>query len=161
MDTEKDIIDNNFLNVLREKIDRLKKFAPERYESVINVDSLLIAGGYIDNLKPKSKYREYKKEILEFVDTLERNSDLAKTEIVELIQKHLSPLTIYLKSEHGFQDKHGWFWSGVFNLGLDIILIVTGLAKHYFYIPIFTIIAVIRNLWKLKKSKTENKFLDF
>jgi hypothetical protein len=130
------------------------------YLTFIDIDTLFDAGKYINNLKPKSKYREYKKQILMFIDTLEKDSNLEKKDIVELNRIYLSSLITFLMSEHGFKQKHGWLWSGVFTLVLDLILIFTGIAQYYYYLPILTVITVIRSIWKIKKAKTENKFLD-
>ena len=160
MKVEKENIDNNYLNELQEKVNRYKNSAPEMYLNFINIDTLVDAGRYIDNLKPKSKYREYKKQILKFIDALEKDNTLEKKDIVELNRIYLNSLILDLKSEHGFKEKNDWFWAGAFNLALDLVLIVTGVAKYYYYIPVFTTIAVIRNIRRIKKSKRENKYLD-
>ena len=161
MELGKENIDNNFLNLLQDKIERFKKNVPDIYKTSITVDTLLDAGRYIDVLKPKSKYRKYKTQILEFLDVLENNYELSKRDIVELQSNYLSDLVIFLISGHGFQEKHGTFWKGVFSLGLDVILILTGLAKIYYYIPIFTIFTVLRGRLKTQKAKREKKYLDF
>jgi len=154
-------IDNKFVKILEEKVSRYKKSEPARYKEVINIDTLLNAGKYLDTLMPQSKYREYKYQILEFIDTLEKEHGFSKKEIVALQQRYLSDLVIYLRSDHSFEEKHRWFWSGVFNLTLDVIFILLGIAKYYFYIPIFTIIAVARNVSKLKRAKKEGRYIDF
>ena len=148
------------MNILHEKVDRVKQYAPEMYLNFINIDTLINAGRYIDNLKPKSKYRDYKHHMLLFIENLEIDNDLQKKEIVELSRIHLNSIILFLVSEHGFKQKDDWFWSGLFNLVLDIVLILTGIARYYYYVPIFTIIAVFRNIRQIKKAKKENKYLD-
>lgn len=158
---KKEDIDNEFVNILEERVKRYKISEPAIYKEVINIDTLVNVGKYIDNLKPKSKYREYKYQILEFIDALEKEHGFSKKEVVALIRKHLSGLVICLRSDHSFEEKHGWFWSGVFNLSLDVLLILVGIAQYYYYIPIFTIITVFRNVLKLKKAKKEGRYIDF
>lgn len=157
----KEDLDSKFVEILEEKVSKYKKSEPAKYKEVFSIETLLGAGKYLDSLKPKSKYREYKYQILEFIDILDKDHNLSKKEIVSLQQKYLSALAIYLRRDHSFEEKYGWFWSGVFNLALDVILIIVGIAKYYYYIPIFTIIAVIRNVSKLKKANKEGKYIDF
>jgi hypothetical protein len=158
--TDKENIDSNFLNELQDNINRYKKSAPEMYLKFLNIDTLVDAGSYINNLKPKSKYREYKKQILEFIDALTQDDTLEKKDIVELNRIYLNSLIIVLKSEHGFKEKDDWFWAGALNLALDLILIITGVAKYYYYVPVFTITAVIRNFRSIQRAKKENKYLN-
>ncbi len=157
----KEEIDNQFINILEQKINRYKESEPTSYRKVINVDTLLNMGKYIDNLKPRSKYREHKRRILKFIDIIENENSLTKREVVALVHKYLSGIITFLQSEHSFSIKNDWFWSGVFNLILDVILIVIGIAKYYYYIPIFTIIAVVRNVLKQKKAKEAGRYIDF
>ncbi len=154
------LLDDKFIEILEEKIDSLD-FNNESVAFVINTKSLIEIGKYIDNLKPKPKYRNYKNQILEFLEKLEDNHDLTKEDVVILVQTYLSDLFLFLKSEHSFMDRHGWFWSSVFNLVLDIILIFIGITKYYYYIPIFTIIAVVKNILMRRKAKKEGKYIDF
>ncbi|GET27683.1 hypothetical protein [Prolixibacter sp. NT017] len=160
MKTDKENIDNNFLNELQDSISIYKKSAPEMYLNFINIDTLVDAGNYINNLKPKSRYREYKKQILKFVEVLAQDDTLQKKDIVELNRIYLNSLIIVLKRDHGFKEKDDRFWAGAFNLALDLILIITGVAKYYYYVPVFTITAVIRNSRSIQRAKKENKYLD-
>ena len=157
----KEDLDSKFIEILEEKVSKYKKSEPARYKEVFSIETLFGTSKYLDSLKPKSKYREYKYQILEFIDILDKDHNLSKKEIVSLQQKYLSALAIYLCNDHSFVEKHGWFWRGVFSLVLDVTLIIIGIAKYYYYIPIFTIIAVIRNASKLKKAKKEGKYIDF
>ena len=128
---------------------------------MFNIDTLLNVGKYIDELKPKSKYRDYKYKILEFIDILEKNHNLSKKEVIILARRHLSGLFIFLEIKHSFIGRHDWLWRSVFNLALDWILILIGVAKFYFYVPVLTISAVIRNVIKLKRAKKEGRYIDF
>jgi hypothetical protein len=154
-------IDNDYTKILEVKIESYKMVSDDIYKDIINIDTLLNIGKYIDELKPKSKYRDYKYKILEFIDILENNHNLSKKEVVILVQGHLSDIFIFLESKHSFIGRHDWFWRSVFNLALDLLLILIGVAKYYFYLPIFTITAVIRNVIKLNRAKKEGRYIDF
>lgn len=154
-------LDNNFKYILEEKVNIYKETEPAKYKKVIKIDTVLTIGRYLDSLKPKSKYREYKYQILEFIDILQHDSNLTKREVVALVQNHLSGIITFLQSEHSFSVRNDWFWSGIFNLVLDVILILIGIAKYYYYIPIFTLIAIIRNMSKQKRAKKEGRYIDF
>ncbi|UBM61531.1 hypothetical protein LA303_08890 [Candidatus Sulfidibacterium hydrothermale] len=155
-------IDDQFIFILKDKINNIKNSEGSgNYIRIINSGTLENIGRYIDNLRPKSKYRKYKHQILEFVDILENNRNLSKKEVAELIQTYLSEIFIFLGSKHSFIDRYAWFSAGEFNLVLDAILIFVGIGKYYYYIPIFTITAVIRNILKQRKAKKEGKYLDF
>lgn len=157
----KEDLDSRFVEILEEKVSKYKHSEPTMYREFFSIETLLGAGKYLDDLRPKSKYRDFKHQILEFIDILDKEHNFSKKEIVSLKQEYLSGLVIYLLSDHSFAQKHGWFWRGVFNLGLDITLIIIGIAKYYYSIPIFTILSVTRNVLKLKKAKKEGKYIDF
>lgn len=157
----KEKIDYEFINILEKKINKYKETEPIIYRQVININTLLNIGKYINNLKPKSKYREHKHQILKFIDIIENEHGLTKREVVALVNKYLSGTFTFLQSEHSFSIKNDWLWSGVFNLTLDIFLIIIGIAKYYYYIPIFTITAVVKNVRKQKKAKETGRYIDF
>lgn len=154
-------IDNEFVDIIHRKVLNLDKDAKLKYSKVINFDNLLHIGEFIDNLKPKSKYRNYKYQIINFLNVLNGNQNLNRKEIVAYVQEYLADIFVYLQSEHFFVDKFGWFWGAVFSLVLDLILILSGVARYYYYIPIFTILSLTKNLLKLKKAKKEGRFIDF
>lgn len=154
-------IDNDYIKVLEGKIASYNKTCSATYEEIVDVDTLMNIGRYINELKPKSKYRDYKYQILKFLEILERDDTLSKKQVVVIVQEHLSDLFILLKSKHSFIGRHDWFWRGVFNVALDVLLISIGIAKYYYYLPIFTAFAIIRNISKLKKAKKEGRYIDF
>jgi hypothetical protein len=153
-------IDNHFIDILESKINE-SELIHSKYNDVFGIESLMNMGVCIDKLKPKSRYRKYKNQILEFVDALNRESNLEPKEVVKLVDEHLNDIIIFLRRDHGFEVQNNWFYSGFINLFLDLILIVVGIAKYYYYIPLLTIISIIRNINKLNKAKNQGKYIDF
>lgn len=153
-------IDNHFIDILESKINE-SELLHSKYSEVFGIESLMNMGICIDKLKPKSRYRKYKYQILEFVDALNRQSNLEPKEVVELVDEYLNDIIIFLRRDHGFEVQNNWFYSGFINLFLDLILIVVGIAKYYYYIPLLTIISIIRNINKLNKAKKQGKYIDF
>ena len=154
-------IDNDFVNIIHRKILNLDKDAKLKYSKVINFDNLLYIGEYIDNLKPKSKYRNYKYQIINFLNVLNENQNLNRKEIVAYVQEYLVDTFSFLQRKHSFVDKFSWFWRSAFSLVFDLILILSGVAKYYYYIPVFSILSLTKNLFKLKRAKKEGRFIDF
>jgi hypothetical protein len=153
-------IDNHFIDILESKINE-SELLHSKYNEVFGIESLMNMGICIDRLKPKSRYRKYKYQILEFVDALNSQSNLEPKEVVKLVDEYLNDIILFLELKHGFQKQNAWFYSGFINLFLDLILIVVGIAKYYYYIPLLTIISIIRNINKLNKAKKKGKYIDF
>ena len=155
-------LNNDFINILNQKLDKYKKSKSHHYRKNQYIESLFNIGSYLNKIKKnRTKIKEYKLQIIKFTDILIDNPYLTEKEISDLVREYLYDIISFLKSEHSFVDRHVWFWSGIFNLVLDLILIIVGVAKYYFYVPIFTIIAVIRNILKLKKAKKEGRYIGF
>ena len=159
--SEHEKVDNEFVHIIQSKIQRFDNDVKLKYGEVINFDNLIYIGEFIDNLKPKSKFRDYKYQIINFLNILLDNKNLSRKEIVVYVQEYLSGLFMYLHRKHSFVDKFGWFWTAVFTLVLDLILILTGVARYYYYIPVFTILSLSKNLYRQKKAKKEGRYIDF
>lgn len=157
----KETIDNDFARLLENKIIAYKEACGNTYDRLVNTETLIRIGDFIDGLKPKSKYRDYKRQILEYLDTLSRTKTYERKEIVAITKEYLSDIFIHLESKHSFVGRHDWFWRGVFSVFIDVLLIITGIAKFYYYLPIFTTFSIIRNISKLKKAKKEGRYIDF
>ena len=98
----KERVDDDYINLLEEKINNYNKNKSPIYDEIVDVDTLLNIARYLDKLKPKSKYREYKIKILEFLNVLENNTTLDKKQVVAEVHEYLSGLFILLKSKHSF-----------------------------------------------------------
>jgi len=153
------MIDEQFLSLLQSRIQDIKSSNNIKYER--KLDSLLRVSSYIDQLKPKSKYRSFKNDIIHFVDYLRLHPNIDKHNYFLKANERLSDLIVFLQSKHSFMYKDDWLLAGFYNLVFDIILFLVGLGKFYFYIPIFTIISIVRNVKRIKKAEKEGKILDF
>ena len=156
----KEKLDNEFEEILAIKTNRLKCECKGKHERDINVDCVLNIGMFINDFKPKSKYRDYKRQILEYLNVIEQSNTLSKKELEDLRRGYLSDIIIFLQSDHSFVEKNSWFWFGTFALVLDVILMIFGIAKFYYYVPIFTAISITRNVIKEQKAKRENRLID-
>jgi len=152
---------SEFLVLLERKIDNFKNVGNQDYNKTINIDTLLNIGQFIDSLNSKSKYMQYKPNILHTINYLSEESEMSNKEIVNLVESELSGLIVYLRSEYGFVSRYDWIWSSVFSLVFDLIFYVIGAGQYYYYVPIFTIISLTRNLLKRKKAKANGRFIDF
>lgn len=154
-----DIIDEEFLDLLKSKVDDIKSISQNRFKK--QLETLLRVGAFIDGLKPRSKFRSYKKDMIEFLDHVKDHPDMDKDDYTQITQEKLSGLFSFLQVKYSFMYRDDWFWRGAFNLALDLFLFFIGLSKFYYYIPVFTIVSVVRNLNKIKKAEKAGKIIDF
>jgi hypothetical protein len=158
----RDQLDNNFRELLENKVKRLRELYTPEYEKRIRLDELKRIGIFFDDLKPKSQQREYKRLILDYLDELKNTEkELTKKEIWDLINKYLSPVFNYLNDKHDFLLKGTWFYIGIYGFILDVILYFVGIGKHYYYLPVFAIIFLLSRYIKERKAKKKGKFIDF
>ncbi len=156
---EKELIDNKFLEILEEKVDYLKQHGNPLYDKTYSFDNLIVIGTFINNLKPKSKYRNYKLHILTYTDIISGNSNYTKKDIVRLVGMHIEDIHIFLMSKYDFRDRFLGLWFAIFILFIDLILILIGIGKFYYYIPVLTIFSLQNSICKYKKAKREGKII--
>jgi hypothetical protein len=154
-----DMIDEDFLSLLESRVQDAKSINKNKFKK--QLETLMRVGFYIDDLKPKSKYRSYKKDIIGFVDYVNYHPDMDNDEYSRITQEKLSDIIIFLQSNHSFMFKNDWFWAGIFNFAFDLLLFILGLGKYYYYVPVFTIISIIRNIKRIKKAEKSGKILEF
>lgn len=154
--------EENYLGVLKEKINEYKQKEPFHLKGFINIDNLITIGKFLNNLQnDKEKISRYKNQLIEFLDKINTNPDISKKKLSTLVDHYLSDIFSYLVSEHSFIMKNDWFYRSQFILILDVILLIVGVAKYYYYIPIFTIISVFNSIRKTKKAKKNGRYIDF
>lgn len=158
---EKEQLDNNFGNILKEKQKVLEQKYSDEDLNKINLRQLLFIGNYLDNLKPKSKVRKYKEFLLNYLNQfIYINIELNDEEITFKKKEHLEPLISFLRKYHNFYTNNLLIYvRTTLGLVLDLILIFFGIGEHYYYVPIFMIVFFIFSLRKHNKLKKEGKIL--
>jgi hypothetical protein len=154
--------EENYLGVLKEKVNEYKEKEPNHLKGFKNIDNLITIGNFLNNLQnDKEKISRYKNQLIEFLDKINTNPDISKKKLSTLVDHYLSDIFSYLVSEYSFYIKGDWFYSAQFFLIPDVVLMLVGLAKYYYYIPIFTILSVINNIRKARKAKKNGRYIDF
>ena len=133
-------------------------------KAMINFADLTKIAEYLDTAKPQSHMRNHKFTFLEYLTdlkTLSVNKNATEIDFLTLKKDKLNSVTHFVNIKNGFSVRnnliHSYALIGIF---IDIILSISGLAKHYFYIPIFMLIFLIIGAIKQKKAKSENKILE-
>ena len=133
-------------------------------KAMINFNDLTKVAEYLNTAKPQSHMRNHKFSLLEYLTDLKSLSEnKSATEIDFLILKRdkLNSITHFVNIKNGFSVRNNIIHShALIGILIDIVLSVSGIAKHYFYIPIFMLIFLIIGYIKQKKTKAENKILE-
>ncbi len=156
-------LDKNFITLLEIK----GQFLKERYSGhiirSIYLDNAMKMGYALFDLKPKSKMRENKKKLFKYLDIYvfaEKDKIFTDKEMAMNAGEHLHKLATSM-SDYGFRTKSYWFFLSLFGLALDGILTLVGIAKFYYYVPIFFIIVSYRLYKRERKAEKEGKLLRF
>lgn len=127
-------------------------FNPEEFEKLVTI---------LHGIKPKSKTREYKENVLSFLTSLLNNLDMDEIEYISLKREKLDSTIYYLQSYHGIHDKNYFVHiMTIFGLVIDMVLTLTGIAEYYYYVPVFMLIMLFLGIRKHRKLKKEGKILD-
>ena len=115
----------------------------------------------LQEIKPKSKTREYKQNVLLFLTSLLNNLDIDEIEYMSLKREKLDSTIYYLQSNHGIHEKNYFVHiMTIIGLVIDIVLALTGIAEYYYYVPVFMLIMLFLGIRKHRRLKKEGKILD-
>lgn len=153
--------DKNLEELLQEKQKALRDRYSEEYLRKIKLDTVLKMGNFIADLEPDEKIEKHKKNIIDYLNVfVDANQKYNETAIRLYRNKSLSS-TIYYLNDYDFYTKGTLGFVGILmGLVIDLILLLIGVAKFYYYIPIFTIVFFVRKLKKHYRLKKEDKILD-
>ena len=153
--------DNNFDNILDKKKKALEDKYSSDYLETINLMQLMFIGNYLNGLKPKSKIREYKQYLWDYFNQfIYSNKELDSIEIVNAKKEYLEPILSYLNKCHDFYTNNLLIYiRTTFGVILDLILIIIGIAKFYYYVPLFTLVFLLFSVIKQRKLKQQGKIL--
>ena len=154
-------IDDNFLIKIKEAEKELRERFQKPYLDRIRLNEIIRISYYIDDLKPKSKYREYKYALINYLEAIRQNDRQIKEPQLSLLKnRYLQELAANLVEKHGFYRKNVTIYSNlIYGFVLDIFCWILGLSKNYFYFPFFTFLSLIFFLIRRMKKVKENKFL--
>jgi hypothetical protein len=104
--------------------------------------------------------RDNKRLMLEYLDRCikEDLSVLSYKEKRELKSLYIEKVSTNL-GHLGFRMGGYWMLFSLIGLFLDILLILFGVAKYYYYVPIFFIWITYKQIKGLRKAKKEGKLL--
>ena len=131
---------------------------------LINPSDLRRVANYIDGLKPLSKMRVHKKNLITYLERIIRlidSNEFNKTNTLLSTVGTLTPVLNYLDGFHKFSIGNMEVHSSAF-LGFmaDVILSVIGVAKLYHYIPIIFLISLFNGIRRQRKLEAEGKILN-
>jgi len=120
-----------------------------------NIKQLIII---LDEFKPKSLVRDEKRMMITYLEKLLEMSytDVTKNDILSLRKHYIIPILNYKLDKYGYRIAGAWIYSLIFVFPIDIGLIYF-FGKIFFYIPIFSIIAIIEGLRKDFKAKRSHR----
>jgi|13_taG_2_1085334.scaffolds.fasta_scaffold17028_2 hypothetical protein len=148
---------NNLIKELEEK-----KGIEEKAE--ISFVDLTKVAEYLNTAKPQSHMRDHKFKVLEYLTDLKslfENKNTTEIDFLTLKRDKLNSVIHFVNIKNGFSIRNSLIHShALIGIIIDIILSISGFAKHYFYIPIFMLIFLIIGSIKHKKAKSENKILE-
>jgi hypothetical protein len=158
---DKNLLDHHFDEILKKKEQALKDKFPQKYLNTINISQLIFIGEYLNEIKPKSKSRKYKEYLINYLNEfIYSNKELSRLEIQKVKDNHLESLISYLRDFHDFYTNFLIFYVYIILGGLvDLFLFIIGLAKYYYYIPLFALLFLFFAIRKYKKLKKEGKIL--
>ncbi len=129
------------------------------YSDVQKINKALIEEKTSNNYYKKI-YRKCKRLMLEYLDRCIREdlSNLSYKEKIEI--KSLYVDRIVTQIEHlGFRTRGYWVFFSLIGLFLDVLLMLFGIAKYYYYTPIFFILITYKQIKGIKKAKSLGKLL--
>lgn len=166
MEYTKEIVKSDFEKLLKEKISILKEVLPSNYKEIVDLDNIYNVGLFLiedeNNVKIRNNHK-HKKQILLFFDELEKlkDNDLDARYLITLKHECLSGVGSYLSDKHNYVFIDNWTVIVIIFLVIDVVFAAFGLAKYYYYIPIFTIIYLVSKIIINRKAKKTGKYISW
>lgn len=158
-------LDEDFQETVIYKQNQVKeKYSEKSLKDLYFDDANKINKGLISDDTTIRYYRDINRNnrrlMLEYLDRCikEDLSDLSYKEKLELKAVYISEVSSHL-GRLGFEVNRYWVFFIAAALVLDILLILFGIAKYYYYIPIFSIWITYKQIKGLRKAKKEDKLL--
>lgn len=127
-------------------------FNPKEFEQLVTI---------LHGIKPKSKTRDHKENVLSFLTLLINNLEMDEIEYKALKRKKLDLTIYFLYNHYGIHERNYFVHiMGITGLVIDIVLSLSGIAKYYYYVPIFMLIMLFLGIRKHRRLKKEGKILD-
>ncbi len=155
------VIDNDFLLLADRKLLDIVDNNELIFDRRADLKTIVDISHFINDLKPKSKYRKMKRDILIFLDIILESRSMSRKEYIKLSNEYLSYILIFLSKEHNFFEKGSWFIYGILYFAFDIILWIVGFGSYYYYAPLLTLIYAVKYHIKLNNAKKENRCISF
>ena len=160
-------LENNktfFMNEYKTLIKELKQKKGVEQKAEISFADLTKVAEYLDTAKPQSHMRPHKFSLLEYLSDLTilyENKNVTEIDYLKLKRDKLMSVIHFVNARNGFSLGNSIIHSYAFlGIIIDLFLTIIGIAKFYFYCPIFMVIFLIIGSIKHRKAKSENKVLD-
>lgn len=156
---DKEKIDTKFVFITMEYLNKIqqKKWSISQLEllKLKNIQQLIVI---LDEFKPKSLIREEKRMICTYLDKLIKltPADVSKHDILLLRKQYIIPILNYKLDKYGYRIAGAWLYSILFIIPIDIAIFYF-LDKIIFFIPVFSLIALIEGLRKDYKAKKRHR----
>ncbi|OUS02646.1 hypothetical protein A9Q86_02950 [Flavobacteriales bacterium 33_180_T64] len=145
-------------------ISELKQKNRIEEQTNISLTDLTKVAKYLNTAKPQSHMRNHKFALLEYLTelkSLSENKNATEIDFLNLKKDKLNSVMHFVNIKNGFSIRNNLIHSyALIGIIIDIILSISGIAKHYHYIPIFMMIFLIIGSIKHKKAKSKNKILE-
>lgn len=155
---------SQFWEEFNDNLRNLEKKLDETEIAQINPDELRRVARYIDQMKPLSKMKKHKVNLIEYLkrlQNLKEQEKFNKTNLTLAKQGSLENVLTFLNGSHKFYTgKLAIHSEAIIGLVVDIVLALTGIAEYYYYVPVFMLIMLFLGIRKHRRLKKEGKILD-
>ena len=140
-------LENNktyFMKEFKALINELEQKNGIEEKAMISYADLTKVAEYLNTAKPQSHMRNHKFTLLEYLTDLKsfsENKNVTEIDFLTLKKDKLNSVTHFVNIKNGFSVRNNLTHSyALIGIIIDIILSISGFAKHYSYIPIFMLI---------------------
>lgn len=157
-------LDEDFEEAVKSKVEKVQEKYTEQQLKDLYFDNAQKIIKVLISFKPNRHQKEFnrkdKRSMLEYLDRCieEDLSKLSYKEKVTFKNQYTDKVGGNL-TFLGFELDKYWIFFSLLGLVIDVVLIFFGIAKYYFYVPVFFLLIGYKQFKGMKRAKKEGKLL--
>jgi len=155
---------SEFLVEFNQLLSEIEQQLSDEECEIVNPSDLRKIANYIDHLKPLSKMRGHKKNLITYLESIKsliESDQFNKTNVLLSRVGTLASVLAYLNAYHRFNSGNMEIHSSaLIGFVIDVILSAIGVAKLYYYVPIIMLISLFYGIRKQRRLEAEGKILN-